>query len=179
MNLSYKIANAWKKVKKTNLVSKTTLNQTPVHGLIKNKRAISAIVSNIILVGAVIIVGLAVLAWSQSQSSSYQRQYSGVVNANINQLQEKLVFEYVVVNGSNLNVYLLNVGSQNVTFASVLVNGQANATAVKLHPFGDSSTVLPSIGSNQQAYFSVPTSGISPYSIKIVTGRGSIFAGSS
>lgn len=151
----------------------------PVHKLIKNRRAINAVISNIILIGAVIVVGFAILSWSQYQSSSYQTQYTGDVNARIEQLQEKIVFEYIVQDGSDLNVYLLNCGTQNVTIREVSVNGQKNSTAIYLHPLEAEASTVPSLNVGAQVFFTVPISGTSPYYVRIVTGSGSTFVGSS
>ncbi len=159
-------------------IFKDIQNQKTRNLAIRNTRAVSVIISNIILIAAVISVGLVVLAWSQSQTSSYQNQYNGMVNANINQLQEKLVYEFVSVDGSQLNVYLLNCGSQNVSIAAVLVNGHLNSTAIQIHPLGGTS-IIPTIDVSQQAYFTIPTYGTNPYTVKIVTGRGSVHVGSS
>ena len=152
----------------------------PVHKLIRNRRAINAVISNIILIGAVIVVGFAALSWSQYQSSTYQTQYTSDVNANIGQLQEKIVFEYIVkVDSSNLRVYLLNCGPwQNVTIKEVSVNGQRNSTAIILQSLG-AETPVPSLNVGEQAFFTVPASGSSTIIVKIVTVRGSTFVGSS
>ena len=153
----------------------------PVHKLMKNRRAINAVLSNIILIGAVIVVGFAVISWSQYQSSSYQRQYASDVNASIEQLQEKIVFEYVVkVDSTHLKVFLLNCGMRNVTISKVYVNSGAG-TAIDLHPLGDDdgSITVPSLNVGEEAFFWVPLSGSNPYQVKIVTGSGSTFVGSS
>jgi hypothetical protein len=115
----------------------------PVHKLIKNRRAINAVLSNIILIAAVIVVGFAVVSWSQYQSSSYQRQYTGDVNASIEQLQEKIVFEYVVkVDSTHLKVFLLNCGMRNVTINKVYVNNEAGTLTCVT---GAESTTVPSL----------------------------------
>jgi hypothetical protein len=146
----------------------------PIHWLIKNRRGVNAVIANIILIGAVIVVGFATIVWSQYQSSNYQKEYTGVVNSNIEQLQEKIVIEYAAVRNGMLNVYLLNSGNiGGVTIAAVFVkdvNGlMYNYTSVSLIPSS-------SLDVGAEGYFSVLTSVSSPYSIKIVTGRGSTFA---
>jgi len=144
-----------------------------------NKRAINAVISNLILIAAVIAVGFAVLFWSQYQSANYQMEYSNDVNANIAQVQEKIAFQYVADVGGTLKVYLLNYGLQNVTIQKVFINGLENSTAVVLHPLGNEASVVPSINVKAQAYFTIAPSGSSPYVVTIVTGRGSTFVGSS
>jgi len=177
MKLSLKCKRAKKDLRQ--LLTQHVFAIAPVHKLIKNRRAINAVISNVILIGAVIVVGFAALSWSQYQSSAYQSQYTSDVNANIGQLQEKIVFEYVVKVDGNLTVYLLNYGTQNVTIKEVSVNGQRNSTAISLHPLGAETSTVPSLNVDAQAFFTVPASGSSPYLVKIVTGRGSTFVGSS
>ena len=176
LNLQHKRAKKKPKSNKQAL-ARSIFAVVPVRKLIKNKRAVSAVISNMILIAAVIVVGFAVLDWSQIQSSNYQKQYTGVINANIEQLQEKIIFEYAVVNGTQIHVYLLNAGTVgDVTIAAVFVNGEHNSN-ITLHPF-EGTSPIPSLNVGAQAYFSVLTSGSSPYIIKIVTGRGSTFVGS-
>ena len=177
MKLSLQRKSATKKIRQT--IRQNVFAIAPVHKLIKNRRAINAVLSNIILIGAVIVVGFAVISWSQYQSSSYQRQYASDVNASIEQLQEKIVFEYVVkVDSTHLKVFLLNCGMRNVTINKVYVNNGAG-TAIDLHPLGAESTTVPSLDVGEEAFFWVPFSGSSPYLVKIVTESGSTFVGSS
>ncbi len=151
----------------------------PLQALRTNRRAINAVISNIILIAAVIAVGFAVLIWSQYQSANYQMEYSNEVNGNIAQVQEKIAFQYVANASEGLKVYLLNYGIQNVSIQKVFVNGQENSTAIVLHPLGSELSVVPSINVNAQAFFTIAPSGSSPYVVTIVTGRGSTFVGSS
>ena len=177
MKLSLQRKRAAKELRQT--LKQHVFAIAPVHKLITNRRAINAVLSNIILIGAVIVVGFAVVSWSQYQSSSYQTQYTGDVNASIEQLQERIVFEYVVkVDSTHLKVYLLNCGLQNVTINKVYVNSGAG-TAIDLHPLDAESTTVSSLNVGEEAFFWVPLSGSSPYLVKIVTGSGSTFVGSS
>ncbi len=150
-----------------------------LHSLKTNRRAINAVISNLILIAAVLAVGFVVLIWSQYQSADYQMEYSNEVNSNIAQVQEKLAFQYVINAGGTLKVYLLNNGIQNVTIQEVLVNGVKNSTSIVLHPLGSPASVVSSINVGEQAFFSIAPSGPSPYIVKIETGRGSTFVGSS
>ena len=145
----------------------------PIRKLIKNRRAINAVISNVILIGAVIVVGFATLAWSQYQTSTYQTQYSNDVNANIGQLQEKIVFEYVVKVDGDLNVYLLNCGKQNVTIKYVSVK------EVSASEWNTPTEIGLTLNIGDQDFFTVPASGSSTNLVKIVTWRGSTFVGSS
>ncbi len=175
LNLGHRNA----KIKSSRHSKRRTFAIKPLQPFRTNRRAINAVISNIILIAAVIAVGFAVLIWSQYQSANYQMEYSNEVNGNIAQVQEKIAFQYVANSGGVLKVYLLNYGIQNVTVQKVFVNGQENSTAIVLHPLGSELSVVPSINVNSQAFFTIDPSGSSPYVVTIVTGRGSTFVGSS
>jgi predicted PurR-regulated permease PerM len=151
----------------------------PIRAFLKHKRAVNAVISNIILIAAVLIVGFTTLFWSQYQSSTYQMQYTDDINSEIGQLQEKVVFEYVVPVGGNLRVYLLNCGKQNVTIREAFVNSQRNITNIELRRFDGTLTINNTLHIGEQAYFTIALSGSSPYLVKIITGRDSTFVGSS
>lgn len=85
--------------------------------LFHERRAVSVVVSNLILTGAVIVVSFGVLFWAQSRSSIYKEQYSEAMNADIARLKERLTFEYVFYkeDEDSLLVYLMNCGTINDT----------------------------------------------------------------
>ena len=149
---------------------------------LKNKHAVSAVISNMILVAAVIAVGFSMLAWTQSQSSNYTNQYGRAISSDIDQLKERIVFENIYYNNAqkNLTVYLMNSGTiGNVNITTVYVNNTPNSTiALRLLSSGASRG---SLNATQEVYFS-----ISPFpilalgtnqSIRLVTWRGSSFVG--
>jgi predicted PurR-regulated permease PerM len=148
--------------------------------LLKSRRAVSAVISNMILVAAVIAVGFAMLAWAQSQSSNYTNQYGRAISSDINQLQERIVFEYISYNNSknNLTVYLMNSGTiGSVSITTAYVNNTPNSTiALRLLSSGAS---INSLNATMEGYFSIiPYPSLAPgtnYSIKVITGRGSSF----
>jgi archaellin len=149
---------------------------------LKNKHAVSAVISNMILVAAVIAVGFSMLAWTQSQSSNYTNQYGRAISSDIDQLKERIVFEYIYYDNAkkNLTVYLMNSGTiGNVNITTVYVNNTPNSTiALRLLSSGAS---ISSLNATQEGYFS-----LSPFpilalgtnqSIRIITWRGSSFVG--
>jgi hypothetical protein len=167
------------KTKSKHAAKISILAAIPFQTLRSNRRAINAVISNLILIAAALVVGFVVLAWSQYQSANYQTQYSNDVNSNIAQIQEKVVFEYVVHVGSELRVYLMNCGIQNVTIHDVYINTNQHLTSVTLVQFGGTPTADNTLHVDEQAYFSVPVADSTSYVVKIVTGRGSTFVGSS
>ena len=96
--------------------------------LFQSRQAISAVISNVILVGAVIAVSFVVLFWAQYRSSAYNQQYSEAMSSDIAKLKERLVFEYVFYRESeeSLEVYLMNCGTvDNVTVQTVYVSNSS------------------------------------------------------
>ena len=148
--------------------------------LLKNRRGISAVISNLILIGGVIAVGFSVLLWSQAQSSSYTSSYGNAIRSDTDQLRERVAFEYIQYNNNtgNLTVYLMNSGTiGNVSIASVYADKTAYGAPALYFLNGTSTN---SLNVTQQGYFSIsPPSSLASgkdYSIIIITGRGSSFA---
>jgi len=155
-----------------------------IPNLLRNRRGISPVISNIILVAAVIAVGFAVLAWTYSTSSSYVSQYGSTVNSDIDKLRERVAFEYIFYNNTatpqNLTVYIMNfgqVGKVNVTTAYVS-NSSWLVTFSNIQLRFLNTTQTSYLNAGQEGYFVLPitlqTGG--SYTVKIVTWRGSIFA---
>jgi len=152
--------------------------------LLHRRRAISTVVSNVILTGAVIAVGLVVLSWAQYRSSSYNKQYSEAMNADIARLRERLAFEYVFYDNeeNKLWVYLMNCGTiDDVTVQTVYVRNNSwfetfDRGEIALKFLNETSTQ--SLNIVEEGYFVLSSVGLSTrksYSVRIVTGRGSIF----
>lgn len=149
--------------------------------LFRDKRAVDAVIANLILIGAVIVVGFAALFWAQYQSYTYNQQYSDIIGSDINQTQERIVFENIVYDKTknNMTVYLMNSGTiGNVNITTIYVNNKPNSTIALKFLNGASSNAL-NVG--QEGYFSIaPYPSLSvgtSYSIKIKTGRESTFVG--
>ncbi len=149
----------------------------PMRLFSKNKTGVSAVISNIILVAAVIVVGLATLGWVQSQSSQYQQTQTGVVNKDVSQLQERLTFEYIAYSNPTLTVYVLNSGTINgLNVTSVKVGNNAPVTVTNLHLLNGTS--VSSLNTGQDGYFTTSVGTLSAgttYTIKVITSRGSSF----
>lgn len=148
-------------------------------GKLKNRRGISAVISNLILMAAVIAVGFAMLAWSQSEAANYNSQYGNAVKSDTDQLRERVTFEYIYYNhtGNILKVFLMNSGTiGNVSIANVYINNTSYGTrALNLL----SNTPTSSLNATQEGYFSIPSLSLAlgkNCPIMIVTGRGSNFA---
>jgi len=162
---------------KTNMKSKIPL-------FLRNRHGVSPVISNIILVAAVITVGFAVLAWTYSTSSSYTTQYGTTVSSDIDKLRERVAFEYIFYNNAGspktLTVYLMNFGKvNNVNVTTVYVSNSSWLTTFsspQLKFLNTTQTSYLDVG--EEGYFVLSSitlqTGIS-YNVKIVTWRGSIF----
>jgi len=152
--------------------------------LLHGRRAVSVVVSNVILTGAVIAVSFVVLAWTQYRSSAYNAQYSEAMNADIAKLKERLAFEYVFYSGGNLTVYLMNCGTINDTIVKTvyvststgeLINVTSNIT---LMHFNGTQIADQDLDRGEEGYFVLSSLDLvtdTSYSIQVVTGRGSTF----
>ncbi len=154
----------------------------PVQKIIKNRKAVSAVVSNLILIAAVIAVGFSVLSWSQVQSANYQKTHTDIVTEDINQLQERLALENVEynVNSHILKFYLLNSGPVNVTIQTVYISSSPGSPpAFTVNTFNNinvPSKALNATGGQMEGYVQVSqTLSSGTYKVTIATLRGSTF----
>jgi len=158
--------------------------QTRFLKLLKSRRAVSAVISNLILIGAVIVVGFAMLSWAQSQSSSYNQQYSSAISSNVNQVQERIALEACYNSTpTNLKAYLMNYGTVNVTIRNVYVGSQSGSPQLynfALYNFQDklvSGKTLNATTGMREGYVLISSITLSSgsYSIRIITVGGSAF----
>jgi hypothetical protein len=150
--------------------------------LIRDRRAISAVISNIILIVAVIAIGFAVLAYVNSTSNSYVTQYGQTVNSDIDKLRETVAFEYAFYNNTatpkTLSVYFMNAGKvNNVTATTIYVSNYTfNSTMFQMKNLYDGPTNALNVGEEGYVVLS-PITLVSGnlYTVKIITWRGSAF----
>jgi hypothetical protein len=158
------------------------LKKTP--NLLRNRRGVSAVISNMILVAAVITIGFAAVAWTYSHSSAYMSQYGDSVNSDIAKLRERVSFEYVFYNNSTktLTVYLMNSGKvSDVNFTTVYVSYTnttlvGNYTGIQLKFLNGNLTRDLDVG--QEGYFTLSPINLiqgNAYTAKVITRRGSSF----
>jgi len=152
--------------------------------LLHGRRAVSVVVSNVILTGAVIAVSFVVLLWAQYRSSAYNAQYGEALNADIARLKERLAFEYAFYSGGNLTVYLMNCGTidnENVTAVYVSTSTgeliKASSSITLMH-FNGTQIADKDLDRGEEGYFTLSSLNLvtgTSYSIRVVTGRGSTF----
>jgi len=154
-------------------------------GMIFNKKAESAVISAVILTGVAISLGLAVLAWGQSRSSDYARDYGQTTDAEIAKLKERLTVEYVFYNNNSqsVRIFLLNSGAINNTkIQSVYVRNSTwnwvTSSPPSLKSFNGASILDQDLDMGEEGYVDVgPVALVAGryYFVRIVTERGIVF----
>ncbi len=160
--------------------------------LVKNRRAVSSVVSNLILIAAVIAVGFTALSYANSVSNNHVIQYGQAINEDIDQLREVVSFEYASYSSStrSLSVYFMNAGSisnlwiNNMTVSNSTWSWTWNWTSNDRPMCYLNNSVAAKLSIGQEAYITVVLPQPSDdwlvagnlYTIKLITGRGSIFA---
>lgn len=167
------------------LLEKANKMKPRAQNLLKSRRAISAVISNLILIAAVIAVGFAVIAWAQYSSSQYNEQYSSAINSDINQLQERVALEacWYDSTATSLKAYLMNSGPVNVTIQSVYVSSQSGSAQqynFTLHNLQSQLLLGKTLNATtgmREGYVLISPISLSSgsYSIRIITARGSAF----
>jgi hypothetical protein len=173
--------------RKTQYMLQETANKMKprAQNLLKSGRAVSAVISNLILIGAVIVVGFGMIVWAQTQSSNYNQQYSSIINSDINQLQERIALEACYYNSTltNLRAYLMNSGTVNVTIQTVYVGSQSsNLIPYSFTLYNFQGQTVPGKTLNattgmREGYVQISPITLSSgsYQIRIITQRGSAF----
>lgn len=152
--------------------------------LFKSRSAVSAVISNLILIAAVIAVGFTALGWTYSASNSYVAQYGNSVRSNSEQLAENLAFEYAYYSGTakSLSVYILNCGKINAVNLTAAYVANANLTTstftIALKWLNGTPISSNHLDMGQEGYFVWPAIDLpqgNSYTVKITTWRGSSF----
>ena len=157
------------------------MRRVKYYKLARNRRAVSAVVSNMILIAAVICIGLIALAWSQTQSADYQKTQTNVINNKIIQLKERLSLEYAYYDGSTLKIYLLNSGLVDVKIEQLyLSNAPTTNRDFVVYQFSGTeiaNKTLGIVGTAKEGYIQTSSLNLveNTYSATIKTAGGSTF----
>lgn len=166
-----------------NRIMVSSLKQcTPVRVFIKNKKALSPVISNLILIAAVIVLGFAVFAYARDISSDYQADYQRSVSSDIDQLKETLGFEFVYYNNTgaspHVQVYFLNAGTITFEVDKVYLSTSTNNLTYTIKYMNGTATTGKNLGVSEERQIAIQQS-LSPgqtYTMKVTTIRGSSFA---
>lgn len=154
-----------------------------------NRKAVSVVVSTVVLSAGVLALGIAVLYWAFSWGNIASLQYSRAVAANSHAVAERVGFEYITYSRSNnlITVNLINCGGAhdlNISAVYLWDNYRnyigtgaytpSNLTSITTgQPIPDNALDI-----SQEGRFTVTLSQPLPdgfYNIRIVTGRGRNF----
>ncbi len=89
--------------------------------LLANKKAVSVVVSSIILTAGVIAMSIAVLYWTYGMGKVSHIEYTKSTTTSMNALNERIGFEYMQYSpggSGSLNIYIINCGKADNTTIS-------------------------------------------------------------
>ena len=178
LNLQHKRAKKKPKSSKQAL-ARSIFAVVPVRKLITNKRAVSAVISNMILIAAVIVVGFVALGYARSTSNNYVAEYGQIVNSDIAKLKETLAFEYVHYDATRkvLDIYFMNAGNINVNITGVFLSTSAEKFDFWIYDLNNVEQTDYVLGIGEERHIVLNVDLLSgTYTVKLTTMRGLIFA---
>jgi hypothetical protein len=156
-----------------------------MRSLFLNRKAVSVVLSTIVLTAGVLAMGIAVLYWSYSWGNMATKAYSNSEANNAKAVQERLGFEYIAydVSSNSLTISLINWGTANsINITSVHLSDSLH------QPVGGYSNPqirditgkpVSSLNMGSEGYIKIfLTSSLSSnslYYIRVVSGRGRTF----
>jgi len=152
-----------------------------------DRRAITPAIASVILAAATIVMGFAILAWSQSRTTSYQDEYGNVMGAETSRLGERLTLEYSFYNHTqkSIRLYFLNYGTaDDVKIQSAQIQNdtwQTTLTNLTLRFFNGTTMFDQDLDVNEEGYVDLSFSPESLmigeyYRVTISTVRASSFS---
>ncbi len=136
-----------------------------------NHRALSSIVTGMILLVTTVILGSAVVMWSSGSFSISKSVTTALYTTNVNQFSENLVMEnawFGITPSKFVNVTLYNVGSTGITITDIKIE---NSTYVLDVPITHGNIPAQQTNSTQ---ISFGWASKIPLSIIVTTARGSV-----
>jgi archaellum component FlaF (FlaF/FlaG flagellin family) len=117
--------------------------ETAFKQLMRNKRGMSVAISSVIMAAAVIAVGIAVVAWTNSTFAQQQSETGEFFNSESQRMREKFVVEDIWFNPSPhfVNVTVRNVGSVNMTIDKIYFDGTNMLTSPRNVLNGTAETI--------------------------------------
>ncbi len=109
------------------------IRKYPSPSRIKIRRGIANVVTSAIILTAVSIMGVSMLAWSQTSMLEQKMEIEEIFNTQLNKINEDLLFENIwfaipagIMNDNHLNVTLGNIGILGLNVTTIRVT---NVTA--------------------------------------------------
>ena len=154
-----------------------------IRRLFFDRRGVNVVISNVLMVCAVMSLGFVVFYWTQQRAFEANEEYADATEENIARIREKLVYENMFYNSSEntLTVYLINCGkSDDASFASVYLSNSSwyqSFSDIELRFLN--GTLVQSLDIDEEGYFKLSVSLVAFYTSylsRITTGRGRLFA---
>jgi len=139
---------------------------------ITSKRGLGTIVTTTILLSAVVVLGIYLVGWANSNLISHQSILGSTFSDKINKLNEQIVFEnvwFVTTPPKKVNVTLNNVGTIGLNITEIEL---VNSTAVTKFTITDGGITPSQIYSWQEDF--AWTSG-DPIDVTVTTGRDNLY----
>lgn len=147
-----------------------------------DRRALSPVISTVIMASVVIALSFAVLVWSQNRTSDYAQEYGEITDAEIARLNERITVEYIDHGGSgNLKIFLLNYGDIDVRIQSVRVHNHVGYDEYfEIAEFGFHNGTIsldPYLPMGEEGYIKINCGALTEgkYFVSIITERRSSF----
>jgi len=176
--------------KRKTLFLKIRLNaERTIRGLLSSKKAVSVVVSTVVLTAGVLALGIAVLYWAYSWGNLANLEYSRAVADSSHAVSERIGFEYISFSSANnqLTVNIINWGRANNLSISLVYIWDSFHNYVGTGAYFPSQLTNLTTGSpipdnslnmGDEGGFTVRIPNSLPngyYNIRIVTGRGRNF----
>lgn len=90
----------------------------------RSRRALSTVVTGVIMISAVVVMGAFVVSWANSSLFARQTEIQSTYSTGINKLNERIVIENVWYSSSpsTINITLNNVGSVGLNITEVRID---------------------------------------------------------
>jgi hypothetical protein len=156
------------------------IHLTPTRSLRKNRRAVSAVISNMILIAAVIVVGFTVLAYVRSTSSDYQTEYQQTVSSDVEKLKETLAYEYIHYDAPSkeLRVYFMNAGTIDVQIDKIYLSTATESFSFEMYDLNGQPKTNNQVAIGEEREIIIKNIDLvsGTYIVKLTTIRGLTFA---
>ena len=154
-----------------------TISPSPSLTRIKIRRGIASVVTSAIILTAVSIMGVTMLAWSQTSMAEQKMEIEEIFTTQLNKINEDLLFENIwfalpagVMNDNHLNVTLGNIGILGLNVTTIRVtNVTLGNTTYFDYPYTDLGIIKSGSISQNVTY---PWQSGDEIDVLVFTGRG-------
>jgi hypothetical protein len=153
----------------------TQLGNIRQHRLIK-RRALASVVTSAIILSAVSIMGVMMLAWSNTSLATQKQEIEEVFSTQTNKINEDLIFENVWFSttcpGNCINVTMSNVGTLGLNVTEIKLIDGTTLAELQIFSYTDAGIVPSGTFSTNATYSWVSGE---DYDITVLTERGNQF----